>query len=55
MIFNSRQDLLVTGERYSYRMVAERLEAQSFIPTLNTDVSLISKERKLIIDTNLYL
>lgn len=51
---NERPDLLVTGERYSYQMVADRLEAQSFIPTLNTDVSLISKERKLIIDTKFY-
>ena len=51
---HERPDLIVHGEQYSYQMVADRAEAQSYLPTLNTDVSLISKERKLIIDTKFY-
>jgi 5-methylcytosine-specific restriction enzyme subunit McrC len=51
---HERPDLMVTGERYAYRMVAKEEETQKYIPTLNTDVSLISKQRKLIIDTKFY-
>ena len=46
---HERPDLMVTGERYAYRMVAKEEETQKYIPTLNTDVSLISKQRKLIL------